>query len=103
MSLQKQGVERAGGTSSITVSPTSTGSMYVVPNRRVVSHAVPMVGYLRGAALRSPLDLSFAFASEQTIDELAYALKMDALEFRPKNIGDKRWLGVRNAAAEGAG
>ena len=61
--------------------------MYVVENRRVISHAVPMEGYLRGAALRSPLDLSFAFASEQTIDELAYAIKMDPLEFRRKNIG----------------
>ena len=76
--------------------------MYQVANRRVVSHAVPMVGYLRGAALRSPLDLSFAFASEQTIDELAQAIKMDPLEFRRKNIGDKRWLGVLNAAAEAA-
>ena len=102
ISLQKQGVERAGGTNSITVNPMSTGSMYQVANRRVVSHAVPMVGYLRGAALRSPLDLSFAFASEQTIDELAQAIKMDPLEFRRKNIGDKRWLGVLNAAAEAA-
>jgi nicotinate dehydrogenase subunit B len=76
--------------------------MYQVANRRVVSHAVPMVGYLRGAALRSPLDLSFAFASEQTIDELAHTIKMDPLEFRRKNIGDKRWLGVLNAAAEAA-
>jgi CO/xanthine dehydrogenase Mo-binding subunit len=102
ISLQKPGVERAGGTNSITVNPMSTGSMYVVANRRVVSHAVPMVGYLRGAALRSPLDLSFAFASEQTIDELASAIKMDPLEFRRKNIGDKRWLGVLNAAAAAA-
>jgi CO/xanthine dehydrogenase Mo-binding subunit len=102
LALQKPGIERPGGSASITVNPMSTGSMYVVPNRRVVSHAVPMVGYLRGAALRSPLDLSFAFASEQTMDELAYALKMDPLEFRRKNIGDKRWLGVLNAAAEAA-
>jgi nicotinate dehydrogenase subunit B len=100
--LQKPGVERSGGSASITVNPMSTGSMYTVPNRKVVSHAVPMAGYLRGAALRSPLDLSFAFASEQTIDELAYAIKMDPLEFRRKNIGDKRWLGVLNAAAEAA-
>ena len=99
----KPGVERASGSNSITVNPMSTGSMYVVPNRRVISHAVPMQGYLRGAALRSPLDLSFAFASEQTIDELAHALKMDPLEFRRKNIGDKRWLGVLDAAAEAAG
>lgn len=102
ISLQKLGVERSGGSASITVNPMSTGSMYKVPNRKVISHAVPMAGYLRGAALRSPLDLSFAFASEQTIEELAYAIKMDPLEFRRKNIGDKRWLGVLDAAAEAA-
>jgi CO/xanthine dehydrogenase Mo-binding subunit len=102
ISLQKPGVERASGSASITVNPMSTGSMYKVPNRKVVSHAVPMVGYLRGAALRSPLDLSFSFASEQTIDELAYAIKMDPLEFRRKNIGDKRWRGVLDAAAAAA-
>jgi nicotinate dehydrogenase subunit B len=102
ISLQKPGIERAGGTASITVNPMSTGSMYKVANRRVVSHAVPMQGYLRGAALRSPLDLSFAFASEQTIEELAHAVEMDPLEFRRKNIGDHRWLGVLNAAAEAA-
>jgi nicotinate dehydrogenase subunit B len=102
IALQKPGIERASGSGSITVNPMSTGSMYMVANRKVVSHAVPMNGYLRGAALRSPLDLSFAFASEQTIDELATAVKMDPLEFRRKNIGDKRWLGVLNAAAEAA-
>ena len=102
ISLQKPGVERASGSASITVNPMSTGSMYTVPNRKVVSHAVPMAGYLRGAALRSPLDLSFSFASEQTIDELAYAVKMDPLEFRRKNIGDKRWRGVLDAAAAAA-
>ncbi len=102
LALQVPGVERSSGSNSITVNPMSTGSMYAVANRRVVSHAVPMVGYLRGAALRSPLDLSFAFASEQTIDELAHAIKMDPLEFRRKNIGDKRWLGVLDAAATAA-
>jgi nicotinate dehydrogenase subunit B len=77
--------------------------MYKIQHRRVTSHAVPMVNYLRGAALRSPLDLSFAFASEQTIDELATALKMDPIEFRRRNIGDERWLGVLDAAAQAAG
>jgi CO/xanthine dehydrogenase Mo-binding subunit len=94
--------EQTSGPMSIPVNRMSTGSMYAVANRRVVSHAVPMVGYLKGAPLRSPLDLSFAFASEQTIDELAFAVKMDPLEFRRKNIGDARWLGVLNAAAEAA-
>ena len=101
--LQTPPSERASGPMSIPVNRMSTGSMYAVANRRVVSHAVPMVGYLKGAPLRSPLDLSFAFASEQTIDELAVAAKMDPLEFRRKNIGDARWLGVLNAAAEAAG
>ncbi len=100
--LRKPGSERAQGSGSILVNPMSTGSMYKIPNRRVSSHAVPMEGYLRGAALRSPLDLSFAFASEQTIDELAKALGMDPFEFRRKNIGDRRWLGVLDAAAEAA-
>jgi len=76
--------------------------MYVIANRRVISHAVPMEGLLRGAALRSPLDLNYSFASEQTIDELATAVKMDPLAFRRQNIADKRWLGVLNAAAEAA-
>lgn len=98
----KAGIERASGSGSITVNPISTGSMYKIQNRRVTSHAVPMVNYLRGAALRSPLDLSFAFASEQTIDELAQAVKLDPLEFRRRNIGDERWLGVLEAAAKAA-
>ena len=103
LALQSPPKERAGGPPSIPVNRMSTGSMYAVANRRVVSHAIPMVGMLKGAPLRSPLDLSFAFASEQTIDELAFAAKLDPLEFRRKNIGDQRWLGVLNAAAEAAG
>ncbi|MET0633586.1 MAG: molybdopterin cofactor-binding domain-containing protein [Xanthobacteraceae bacterium] len=94
--------ERTSGPMSIPVNRMSTGSMYTVANRRVVSHAVPMVGLLKGAPLRSPLDLSFAFASEQTIDELAVAARLDPLEFRRRNIGDARWLGVLNAAAAAA-
>jgi nicotinate dehydrogenase subunit B len=102
LALKTPPKERTTGAGSIPVNRMSTGSMYTVANRRVVSHAVPMVGYLKGAPLRSPLDLSFAFASEQTIDELASAARMDPLEFRRKNIGDARWLGVLNAAAEAA-
>ncbi len=94
--------ERTSGPMSIPVNRMSTGSMYRIADRRVVSHMVPMVGLLKGAPLRSPLDLSFAFASEQTIDELAAAAGMDPLEFRRKNIGDARWLGVLNAAANAA-
>jgi nicotinate dehydrogenase subunit B len=94
--------ERTSGAGSIPVNRISTGSMYTTPNRRVVSHAVPMAGLLRGAALRSPLDMSFAFASEQTIDALAHAARIDPLTFRRRNIADPRWLGVLNAAAVAA-
>src|ERR1700737_3760920 len=102
LALQAGPKERTTGAGSIPVNRMSTGSMYAVANRRVISHAVPMVGMFKGAPLRSPLDLSFAFASEQTIDELASAAKMDPLEFRRRNIGDARWLGVLNAAAAAA-
>jgi nicotinate dehydrogenase subunit B len=94
--------ERTSGAASIPVNRISTGSMYTAPHRRVVSHAVPMVGLLRGAALRSPLDMSFAFASEQTIDALAHAARIDPLTFRRRNIADPRWLGVLNTAAAAA-
>jgi CO/xanthine dehydrogenase Mo-binding subunit len=58
--------------------------------------------YLRGAWLRSPLDLSFSFASEQAVDQLAFMLRMDPWQFRQRNITDERWLGVLNAAANAA-
>jgi nicotinate dehydrogenase subunit B len=98
LALMSGPAERASGAASIPVNRISTGSMYTAPHRRVISHAVPMFGLLRGA-LRSPLDMSFAFASEQTIDALAYAARIDPLTFRRRNIADPRWLGVLNAAA----
>ncbi len=95
--------ERTAGSNSITVNPVSTGAMYAIPNRRVVNHAVPMLGLLKGSPLRSPMDMHYSFASEQVIDELAHAAGIDPLEFRRRNIAGERWLGVLNAAAEAAG
>jgi nicotinate dehydrogenase subunit B len=102
LAMQTPPAERSAGTLSIVVNRMSTGSMYLIANRRVVSHAVPMVGLLKGSPLRSPLDMALSFASEQTIDELAHAAKIDPLEFRRKNMGDTRWLGVLDAAAKAA-
>ncbi len=80
------------------------GSMYDVPNVRLVNHRVPGIkGYLKGANLRSPLDISFSFASEQTIDELAYLAGIDPLAFRQRNMTDPRWLEVLHAVAQAAG
>ena len=87
---------------SIPVNRISTGSMYEIPNRKVISHMAPIVGFLRGAPLRSPLDLSYAFASDQTIDELAHRLNLDPYDFRLRNMKDHRWIGVLEAAAKAA-
>jgi nicotinate dehydrogenase subunit B len=85
------------------LTPFNLGSMYDTPNIRLVNHRVPGIdGYLKGSYLRSPLDISFSFASEQTIDELAYLAGMDAFTFRQRNITHSRWLGVLNAVAEAA-
>jgi nicotinate dehydrogenase subunit B len=84
------------------VNPLACGGMYEIPNLRLVNHKINVLSYLKGGWLRSPLDLSFAFASEQAIDHLAYLSKMDALEFRRRNMTDQRWLGVLNAATSAA-
>ncbi len=84
------------------VSNLTCGGQYAIPNLKLVNHHVPGQGYLRGAWLRSPLDLSFAFTSEQAIDQLAYRLGRDPYEFRRLNIADERWLGVLDAAAKAA-
>jgi CO/xanthine dehydrogenase Mo-binding subunit len=76
--------------------------MYRVPNLRLVNHKLPVLEYFKAGWLRSPLDLSFAFASEQAIDQLAYLAGVDPYEFRRRNIADERWLGVLDAAARAA-
>ena len=83
------------------LTPLNLGSMYVIPNRKLVNHRVPGInGYLKGSYLRSPLDIAVAFASEQTIDELANLAGMDPYDFRRRNMTDERWLGVLNAVAQ---
>ena len=84
------------------VNRLTCGGMYQIPNLRLVNHKLPVVEYLKAGWLRSPLDLSFAFASEQVIDELAFLLNIDPYEFRRRNIADERWLGVLDAAAKAA-
>ena len=82
------------------LSPLNSGSMYDIPNVRRVNHRVPGINaFLKGSYLRSPLDISISFASEQTIDELAYLAGIDPYVFRQRNISDARWLEVLNAVA----
>ncbi len=88
------------GPIAMEMSPLNLGSMYEIPNRLLVNHRVLGIhGYLKGSNLRSPLDISFAFASEQTIDELAHLAGADPYEFRRSNMIDERWLTLLDAVA----
>ncbi len=85
------------------VNKVTTSDVYAMPNVRLVNHHVPgLDGYLKGGNLRSPLDLSISFASEQTIDELAHAVQMDPVAFRRRNMTDRRWIGVMDAVTHAA-
>jgi CO/xanthine dehydrogenase Mo-binding subunit len=84
------------------VNPLTCGGMYSIPNVRLVNHKINGLEYLKAAWLRSPLDLSFSFASEQAIDQLAYVAGVDPYEFRQRNVADARWLGVLDAVAQAA-
>jgi len=84
------------------VNPRTCGGQYKIPNVRLVNHKLPSGEYLKGGWLRSPLDLSFTFTSEQAIDQLAYVVGIDPYEFRLRNIADERWRGVLDAAAKAA-
>ena len=101
LALGKPTAEWPGGAAQ-GVSALNCGGMYDIPNLRLVNHKLPVAEYLKGGWLRSPLDLSFSFASEQAIDQLAYMLNMDPYEFRRRNIKDPRWLGVLEAVAQAA-
>jgi CO/xanthine dehydrogenase Mo-binding subunit len=84
------------------VNRLACGGMYDIPDLQLVNHKLPVASYLKGGWLRSPLDLSFAFASEQAIDQLAYLTGIDPYEFRKRNMTDMRWIGVLDAAANAA-
>jgi CO/xanthine dehydrogenase Mo-binding subunit len=82
------------------VNPRDCGGMYALPSQRLVNHHVPGLGFLKAGWLRSPLDLSFSFISEQAVDRLAFMVGMDPYELRLRNIRDERWQGVLDAVAE---
>jgi CO/xanthine dehydrogenase Mo-binding subunit len=84
------------------VNRLTCGGQYRIASLKLVNHKLPVTEYLKAGWLRSPLDLSFAFVSEQAIDQLAFLLKIDPYEFRRSNIADDRWLGVLDAAAKAA-
>jgi CO/xanthine dehydrogenase Mo-binding subunit len=52
--------------------------------------------------MRSPVDPSQSFGSEQIIDQLAFLSKMDPVAFRKLNMSNPRWLGVLDAVTQAA-
>ena len=87
----------------------SDSAVYTVPQRRVLAKTQPGYGgSLKISALRAPNAPQSYFASEQIVDELAYAAKMDPIQFRRQNIDPtttlgSRWLSVLDAATIAAG
>jgi CO/xanthine dehydrogenase Mo-binding subunit len=66
---------------------TNSGTQYNIPNRRVTGKSLPLANnYFKTSTLRAPQAPQTCFASEQLIDELAYAAKMDPYLFRLQNI-----------------
>jgi CO/xanthine dehydrogenase Mo-binding subunit len=74
---------------------------YIRPNRRLIVKSLPVFyNYLMVHALRGVSFVPEAFATEQFIDELAFAAKMDAVEFRQKNLNSTdggRWSSALEA------
>ena len=78
----------------------STGDQYM-PNlgsRRLISKTPP--AYFRTGPLRGPGHIQPGWASEQMMDELAYAANMDPLTFRQKHTTDMYWRGVLDTVAK---
>jgi len=102
LALGKAPEDQPGGGTSQQVSAGNLGAMYDIANLRLTTHKLPNIGYLRSGWLRSPMDLSFSFASEQAIDDLGRLSGLDPYLFRKRNIQDPRWMGVLDAVAKAA-
>jgi xanthine dehydrogenase YagR molybdenum-binding subunit len=59
--------------------------MYDAPNARITYRVLPM-NVIIPTFMRAPGESTGSFALESAIDEMAYELKMDPIEFRLKNI-----------------
>jgi len=66
---------------------TNSGTQYTIPNRRVTAKSLPLIdNYFKVHTLRAPGAPQACFASEQLIDELAHAARMDPYQFRLQNL-----------------
>jgi CO/xanthine dehydrogenase Mo-binding subunit len=74
---------------------TNSGTQYAIPNRRIVGKTIPMTSYFKTSTMRAPNAPQTCFASEQFVDELAYAAKLDPYQFRLQNIASNAFEGPR--------
>jgi isoquinoline 1-oxidoreductase len=74
---------------------------YVVSNQRIEFHPVPQI--LRSGSYRGLAATANHFARETHMDALARTARMDAIEFRIKNLSDPRMRAVLEAAAKSFG
>jgi CO/xanthine dehydrogenase Mo-binding subunit len=77
---------------------------YHIPHHRELSHGhytgIPGAHPFSTGPWRAPGNNTNTFARESHIDIMAAKIGMDPLEFRLKNLSDKRMTGVLKAAAE---
>jgi nicotinate dehydrogenase subunit B len=89
----------------------NSGTQYALPARRVTGKSLPLWNtFFKTSAMRAPHCPQTCFATEQLVDELAYAAGMDPFEFRLRNIqtaqvndGFGQWRDVLTAVTELAG
>lgn len=78
--------------------PAAIQTLYNVPNQLVQFH--PADGPLRQGSYRSLAATANHFAREVHMNEIAFALGLDSLQFRLQNLTDPRLRAVFQAAAE---
>src|SRR5262249_22023807 len=74
------------------VDGSNSAPSYIVPAARLTNHTVRRT-FLSGP-LRSPSRIQNTFANESILDELAFALGVDPVQFRIDNLQDPRLIAV---------
>ena len=95
--VKKDGTITAWELHNYNSGPSGIQSKYEIANQKIVFH--PSDSPLRQGSYRGLAATANHFAREAYIDEMAHSIKMDALEFRMKNLKDERQRAVLDVAA----
>jgi CO/xanthine dehydrogenase Mo-binding subunit len=80
------------------VDGSNSAPSYIVPAARLTNHTVRLA-FMSGP-LRSPARIQNTFANESVMDELAFAARVDPVQFRIDNLQDPRLIAVIQLAAQ---